>query len=240
MTRGGLNVGFRPLPQTTRRHLRTAQAPTLGCGSRRRPGSAGQGPVPRTVRPCPSHRHRPPRLLGDRQLHEPARQVPTQDQATRRLARNQHPDHQGCNRRDPPVGRPTDSPDSWSPDHLVANFLRIRSFPRHRRPPPRKKLMVGCPRNRISSSSRACRTAGSTKLRPELAVRRYGTRVDWRGTLEGASGIRGLYTNVGCVGPSLAAAVRHFTGILPHITEVQAPPHRDASTDRNTRRIRAP
>ena len=57
--------------------------------------------------------------------------------------------------------------------------------------PLEKRLMVGCPRNRISSSSRACRTAGSTKLRPELAVRRYGTRVDWRGTLEGASGIRG-------------------------------------------------
>ena len=70
--------------------------------------------------------------------------------------------------------------------------------------------MVGCPRNRISSSSRACRTAGSTKLRPELAVRGYGTRVDWRGTLEGASSIRGTSRNVGCVGPSLIAAVRHF------------------------------
>ena len=38
----------------------------------------------------------------------------------------------------------------------------------------------------------------------------------------------------------VCATVRHFTGILPHITEVQAPPHRDASTDRNTRQIRAP
>ena len=70
--------------------------------------------------------------------------------------------------------------------------------------------MVGCPRNRISSSSRACRTAGSTKLRPELAVRRYGTKVDWRGYAGGSVWHSWYLTNVGCVGPSFIAAVRHF------------------------------
>ena len=83
--------------------------------------------------------------------------------------------------------------------------------------------MVGCPRNRISSSSRACRTAGSTKLRPELAVRGYGTRVDWRGTLEEASGIRGPYTNVGCVGPSFAR--RSDTLLASYHTLRRSRPH---------------
>ena len=54
-------------------------------------------------------------------------------------------------------------------------------------------------------------------------MRGYGTRVDWRGTLEGASGIRGFLTNVGCVGPSFAR--RSDTFLASYHTLRRSRPH---------------